>query len=306
MRFNRLDINQLTVLDALLTERSVSRAAERLFLSQPATSCALGRLRDHFGDELLAPVGRTMVLTPLASTLVKPLRDVLLRIDAFTTIRPRFDPASIKRELKVEVSDYMIEVVLAELVQRCSADAPGLEFDIRMINQSSADHLAFGDIDLLIGPDFLCAEGHPSKALLRESFSCVAWRGNSGVGKALTAEQFFELGHVAIEWAGQLSFEDQFLGSRGTLRRREVVVPGYTLIPEVLVGSQRIATLPTRLAQRLSRTAPLRVLPCPVEIAPMFERVQWHRYHDKDPVINWIESLMHRVISGNEPRGARS
>lgn len=296
MRFNKLDINQLVVLDALLTERSVSRAAERLLLSQPATSCSLGRLRDYFEDELLVQVGRTMVLTPLADSLVKPLRDVLLRIEAFTTIRADFDPATIKRELKVEVSDYMIEVVLAEVLGRCAAQAPQLEFDIRMINKHSADHLALGEIDLLIGPDFLCAADHPSKALLRESFSCVVWEGNSQVGEVLEEAQFFELGHVVTEWSGQLSFEDRFLASRGTPRRREVVVPGYALISDFLVGSRRIATLQTRLAERLRRSAPLRVLPCPVKMAPVFEKVQWHRYHERDPVIGWLESMMQDVI----------
>lgn len=93
MRFNKLDLNQLVVLDAILSTRSVGRAAERLFLSQPATSCSLARLREYFEDELLVPVGKTQVLTPLATELVKPVRDVLLQIQTITrasrrSIRP--------------------------------------------------------------------------------------------------------------------------------------------------------------------------------------------------------------------------
>lgn len=301
MRLNKLDLNQLAVLDALLAERSVGRAAERMLLSQPAVSCSLARLREIFSDDLLVPVGRTMVLTPLAVDLVKPLRDVLLRMQAFTANHASFDPAIVKRRLKIEVSDYMVEVFIAEVLRRCAVSAPELEFDIRMINKHSPDHLAQGDIDLLIGPDFFRADDQPFERLFDDGFSCVVWEGNSLVGDELGIGQFFEFGHVVTEWGGQPSIEDQFLTSRGTPRKREVVLPGYTLVPQFVIGSRRIATLQTRLAEQLASVSPLRVLACPVEMPVAKEIVQWHRYRDLDPVIRWVRTLMHGIaVKGPE------
>src|SRR5215216_5485695 len=110
MRFNKLDLNQLVVLDAVLAERSVKRAADKLFLSPPATSCALARLREYFEDELLLQVGKTMVLTPKAESLKRPVRDVLLQVQAITTINPSFDAKTSTRKIIIQASDYVLNV----------------------------------------------------------------------------------------------------------------------------------------------------------------------------------------------------
>src|SRR5215207_203605 len=104
MRFNRLDLNLLVALDALLSEKSITRASRRLNLSQSATSGVLARLRDYFKDELLVPVGRNLILTPLAVSLVDPVRDVLLQIQRTIEIKPEFDPATATREFRLFAS----------------------------------------------------------------------------------------------------------------------------------------------------------------------------------------------------------
>ena len=112
MRFNKLDLNLLVVLNALLTECNISRAAEKIYLSQSATSSALARLRDYFDDELLVSSGRQLVLTPRAKELVEPVREVLMRIDSTIATQPQFDPATETRTFTILVSDYTMAVLV--------------------------------------------------------------------------------------------------------------------------------------------------------------------------------------------------
>jgi len=299
MRFNRLDLNQLVVLDALLKERSVSRAAERVFLSQPAASCALGRLREYFGDDLLVQVGKSMVLTPAAEAMIVPVRDVLMQIHAITAIRPGLDLRTVSRKLKIEASDYVLNVLLADVLKRCAEVAPHLEFDLQLVGMYSSERLERGESELLIAPDFALSANHPSKLLFQDSFSVLVWAGNPDIGEQITKEQFFSMGHVAPEWGGGrlLSVEDELFARQGHHRRHEVVVPSFTLIPQFVVGTRRIATLQTRLAHKVALTGPLRVIPCPVEGPVVRETVQWHRSLERDPIISWFRGLIQDTAS---------
>lgn len=297
MQPHRLDLNQLVVLDALLRRKSVTRAAEEIFLSQPATSCALARLRKFFGDPLLVQVGRGMALTPTAEGMVEPLAALLAEVRQLNEIKPQFDPASVKRRLRIEASDYLIKIFLAEVIARCGEEAPGLEFDLRLTGVRSSERLDRGETDLLIAPEFVTSSAHPSEPLFEDTFSCITWIGNRKVGESISRKQFFSLAHVATEYAGGalLSIEDRVLSKQGQERRREVSVPHFTLIPSFVIGTDRIATLQTRLAVMVARTLPLRVLPCPVETPRFVEAAQWHRYQDRDPVICWVRGVLRQV-----------
>src|SRR5262245_4933192 len=112
MRFNRLDLNLLVALDALLAEQNITRAAERLHLSQSAVSGALARLREHFQDELLVQVGRRMTRTPLAESLAQPVREILAQVQATVERRPGFDPSTSDRQFSIMVSDYVTTVLM--------------------------------------------------------------------------------------------------------------------------------------------------------------------------------------------------
>jgi DNA-binding transcriptional LysR family regulator len=206
----RLDLNQLVVLDAVLTERSVKRAAERLYLSPPPASCALARLRDYFKDELLVQIGKTMVLTPKAETMQKPVRDVLLQIQAITTMDSAFDPMTSTRKITIEASDYVMNVFLAEVLRQAWHEAPEMQFDLRLIGTHSHSDLDNGEVDMLTGPDFFASPGHPSEPLCQDTWSCLTWVGNTGVRNTLSLDEYPSLGHVIIEWgAGRLTTSDE-------------------------------------------------------------------------------------------------
>src|ERR1700753_1546934 len=126
MHLNRFDMNLLIALDALLREKNVTRAGERIYLSQSTMSGALQRLRDYFGDELLVRVGRELELTPRAQTLVDPVRDILLRVQAALESEPSFDPATAARRFSIVMSDYCFLTFLRPVIKRLQEEAPGI------------------------------------------------------------------------------------------------------------------------------------------------------------------------------------
>ena len=171
MRFNRLDLNLLVALDALLTERNISRAAEKVYLSQSTMSHALGRLREHFKDDLLVQVGRKMELTPRAETLKDPIRDVLVRISITVDTPLEFDPSKSDREFVLHVSDYSMEVLLPHVF--ALAESQGSKVTFRLLPQAGpvgTRALERGEVDVLLIPESYCSPAHPPEAIFREDF----------------------------------------------------------------------------------------------------------------------------------------
>jgi LysR family nod box-dependent transcriptional activator len=297
MRFNKLDLNLLVLLDALLMTRSVSKAAEQVYLSQPAASLALKRLRDYFDDELLVPAGRSFVLTPVATELVQPVREVLLQLKSITRSRPDFQPESSPRRVTIEASDYVITVLLADVIRRAADQAPHMQFDIRSLSPQSPDNLINGVCEFLITPDFAAVPGQPSQALFEDSFSCLVSRGHPAWRQGLDAKAYFAAGHVGVEWGGgrRVTFDTRIVEASKKSRRHDVIAPNFTLVPELLIGTERIATLPTRLAQRLTLHFPVDVLTCPIRIPKFTEQIHWHKYQERDPALVWLRGLIHEV-----------
>ncbi len=302
MRFDKLDLNLLLALDVLLSTRSVTRAAERLFLSQPATSLSLRRLREYFEDELLVPVGKAHVLTPLAVELIKPVRDVLLQIQTITRARPTFDPATSTRRFIIESSDYVISVLLAEVVRCAMKCAPLMQFDLRVLSPQTPEHLESGEAELLIVPEFATVPGHPAEPLFADTFSCLV-SADHPLKDKMTADQYFNAAHVGIEWGGgrRVTYDARLISTGKRIRRQNVIAPNFTLVPEMLVGTSRVATLPTRLAHQMAQRFPLRVVRCPIAIPRFTERLQWHKYQERDLAIAWLRALLHETARNLPP-----
>jgi DNA-binding transcriptional LysR family regulator len=152
MDFRNFDVGLLVALDALLTEKSVTRAGERLHLSQPATSIILGRLRQYFGDPLLVPSGRRMVLTPLAESLVQPVRSCLIQIQHTVASKTDFNPAASNRKFCLAASDYVTAILMPQVMEEAARQAPGIRFELVRLDESMNQRLEKGDIDFIIRP----------------------------------------------------------------------------------------------------------------------------------------------------------
>lgn len=296
MRFNHLDLNLLVALDVLLEEQNITRAAERLHMTQSATSGVLGRLRTFFEDELLVQVGRKMQPTPYALELAKLVREVLLTIRSSITTKQLFDPVSSKRHFKLMASDYLITVLFSQVIQKIHEQAPHITFD--MIAPNDGDLLVRGEIDLMIVPERYVIEGHPSHLLFEEEHVCVVWAGNTLVGEQLSLEQYMELGHISVGFGRNRSssIEEWFMTQYGFNRRLEVITHDFNTVAQLVVGTQRIATMHRRLAYLYARYLPLRILPTPVKIPAMREFMLWHRSMDGDPMHRWLRERIHEFI----------
>ncbi len=289
MRFQRLDLNLLVALDALLDERSVSAAADRICLSQSATSSALGRLRDFFGDELLVQKGRKMVLTARGEELVEPVRDILEQIRSTIAVAPDFDPAKSDRVITLMASDYATEVLLCYAFQKMAVEAPDMSFVVRPLG----DHIAAvdrGEVDLLVTIDQAIRAEHPSEPLFEDNYVVVGWDQNPHLANGIDKQTYLELGHVMTGFSGarQPAFEEWFLRSQSMQRRVEITAPTFMSVPFLLIETNRIATVHSRLAKRLADKLPLKILPVPFDIPPLRQSAQWHRSNASDPCLSWV------------------
>lgn len=294
MRFQRLDLNLLVALDVLLEERSVSLAADRLCLSQSATSSALGRLRDYFEDDLLVLKGRQMILTPRAEDLIEPVRAVLEQIRTTIAVAPEFDPATCDRQIRVMASDYTCEVLLTDVINDLAHKAPLMRFEIQGMGSKPIDSLERGMIDLLISVDFALSSDHPSEVLFDDGYIIVGDANNAQVRAGISSEQYFRMGHVTTRFGRSRvpAFEDWFLRKQKQTRHVEVVAPSFMSVPGYLIGTDRIATMHRKLADRLVQYRPLATCPVPFDIPPIREAVQWHVTSKNDHAIQWILGQM--------------
>lgn len=289
MRYQRLDLNLLTALRALLSERNVTRAGEQLHVSQSAMSGILARLRDFFEDPLIVPVGRRMALTPLAESLVEPVNDLLLRLDATLSTRPQFDPASSRRRFSIIASDYLIQVLMLPVLRALHREAPDVSIEFRQPSNSAANDLENGEVDFVVNPACFSSATQASAVLFRDHYTAVVATDGADWPQALDLDAYRQARHVRMEANGRPLFETWFLAEHGALPPAEVVVNNFGLLPHLLPGTARVATLHTRMAQQIVAQWPgLRRLPLAFDTPQLDEVLQWHRYRDQDPASQWL------------------
>lgn len=297
MRLNKLDLNLLVALDAMLTETSITAAAQRLHMSQSAMSNALGRLRDHFQDKLLVQVGRRMEITPRGLILREAVRDVLMRIDTTIAAQPEFTPSASEREFKMLVSDYTIMTLVPRVIELANQESDTIRFRLLAQVESPQRALERGEADMLIFPKVYCAPEHPTETLWHEQFVCLVWNRSRHAGKPLTREDYLAAGHVLMQAPiAVASFESAHMERNGIERRVEVVTHSFLSVPALLMGTERIATVHRRLAYSVARVLPVSILPLPLEMPVMEQSLQWHKYRTLDPGLTWLRGLIHRAV----------
>jgi len=292
MHLDGLDLNLLVVLDALFSEKSVTRTGERIHLSQSATSGALSRLREYFKDDLLVPVGRNMVLTPLAEELVRPLRDLLQQAEVVIRRKPVFLPESSERRFRIVMSDYVAIVIMARALPEIQRQAPGITLQILPLRTGALEH---GDVDLVILPEQILAKDHPSELLFEDEFVCIACAKNKLIKPSLSVRDYLHLSHVVVRFGEQQevpSLEETYMGRLAQGRRIEVVATGFTLLPQLILGTTRIATIQRRLAEFYASQMPLKIVKLPKQLPKLQEVMQWHAFRNSDPGLLWLRKTL--------------
>jgi DNA-binding transcriptional LysR family regulator len=292
-----LDLNLLVSLDALLQQRSVTRAAAQMGLSQPALSASLGRLRRHFGDELLTRVGNEYRLTPLAVQLKELSRIALSGVERVFTAQPEFDPASSTREFTLLVSDYVVAILGDAIAELLTQEAPGTR--LRLTPHSPAmveraDQVLL-TTDLIFMPHgFLSDLSHTD--LYRDEWVCVVAAGNPVAERGLTVEDLRSMPWVTT-YHGPSATTPAALQMRmlGIEPHITVVNENFLTVPLLVAGSERIALLQRRLVERMPLDTGIRVLPPPFEAGQLIEAMWWHPVYDDDPEHAYLRDLVSRA-----------
>jgi DNA-binding transcriptional LysR family regulator len=300
LRLDGLDLNLLVALDALLKERNTTRASEKLHLTQSAMSNALSRLREYFNDELLVQVGRKLELTPRAESLQEAVHDVLMRVRTSIASVPTFDPVRSDRLFKIAISEFTTSVLMPSVLQLAWRQAKGVAFELLYQTTEPERMLVRGETDLLLIPDNYLTSDHPSEILFEESYVCVVWNENTIIGDTISFDEYVAASHIAVQYGDDHvpAFEGWFLKRFGVVRKIQVITPNLLAPADLVVGTDRIATMHRRAAARAAKTLPIRILASPIEIPNLKLAMQWNQYRAGDPGLQWLRDLMRQAAAG--------
>lgn len=307
MRFNKLDLNLLLLLDALLAHRNVSKVAVQFNLSQPAISNALSRLRHYFKDELLVPVGNRMVVTPFAERLKEPLAAFITASEAICQSPSEFDARVADRTFSIVASDYVASVVLTRLTRRIAATAPLISIRHVPLDDRSLERFQKGLIDVLIGPDYLEPAGAAAQHLFDERLVPIVWTGNDKYGSEISAEEFAEADivlQIVSETPRSGAIRDVIWRMR-TPDSRRIVVEGFTLVPDFVVGTPYVALLAERFARLRAAQMPIRPLRAGFELPSFREQLFWMPHLSTVQPNLWLRSQIAETVAEMQAEGAR-
>ncbi|WP_433455160.1 LysR family transcriptional regulator [Streptomyces sp. CA-142005] len=295
MNLSRLDLNLVVALRALLEERNVTRAGERIGLSQPAMSAALSRLRRHFDDELLARTGNSYELTPLGIALRDRSATACDLLERVFASQADFDPTAETRAFTLLASDYGAAVFGAALARALHREAPGIRLTFQHPAPSVVENAAtvLSTVDGLLMPHGVI-DGLPAVDLFSDRWLCVIAEDHPEVRDELTLDHLARLPWAVYQRPYDAPAARQ-LSMLGISPRVEVSVQTFQLLPHMVEGTRRIAMIQERLARTAVRAAAVRVLPFPFEAVPVQEAMWWHPVHAQDAAHIWLRQKAEEV-----------
>ncbi len=290
MKFRRLDLNLLVALEALLDECSVTRAADRVHLSQAAMSNALTRLREAMDDEILVRVGRRMVMTDRARAIHPEVREVLRRVETRVMAAPEFDPSAHEREVRCMMSDVMAKTFFAQMSRHFSTQAPLITMASHPVEEPPHLALEQGQIDFLMMPRQYASASHPTIELYREEFDCLLDPDHPLAQGGLDQKAYLAAKHITIE----LGRGRKTTADRSAIERRYgplkvgTKVFSQSSVPWMIKGTDWIGTLPRSMAKQYADAIGLARLPLPIEILPNVLVLQWGHFAEQDACMEWV------------------
>lgn len=295
MDMSSIDLNLLVVLEALLVERHVTRAGQRVHMSQPAVSRALARLRALFGDELLVRVGQRMRPTARAEALLGPLQQVLAGVQGLVAPQ-EFDPGSATGAIRLAAPDIVAYMLGPALLRRMARDAPRLDLEIVQWSAAWREHLASGEVDLTFGQVAGREPGIYTRLLARNQWACVLRRGHPVLRRRWTLDAYLGLPHLLIGFTSHGGGHvDTALAQMGRRRRVALRMPYVILSPLVVAETDLVLTTARWLADKLARAAALVIKPPPVRLAPVDIPMVWHERSHRDPRQRWLRATLEEL-----------
>lgn len=302
-----LDLNLLVVLQALLTEANVTRAARRVSLSQSATSHALGRLRQLYGDPLLVRAGRRLNLTPRAVRLLPALQRGLAEMQSAVSGEPPFDPRTARRGFTFGMADYGQAVLLGPLLARLHRAGPSIDLSV-VSPPNPFEPMESGSLDLAVMPGAVVPAGFSARRLYSDGFVCMVRKQHPALrGPRLTMKQYLSLGHAVVAPAGTPgSIVDSELARRQLERRVALRISSFLAAPIVVSQSDLVTTGPERLLRPMVKRYPVRLLTPPLRLARFELHLVWHNRLDNDPAHAWLRGIITEAGQALDAPAART
>jgi DNA-binding transcriptional LysR family regulator len=297
MNLANIDLNLLVVFNALMVERQVTRAGERIGLSQPATSNALARLRNLTKDELFIKTSSGLQPTPVAVSLARHIQPALNQIEAALSSSQPFDPKTSDLTFNIGMSDYVELVLLPRILERIETAAPQVKIQIKSGDrQNRLALLDRGEIDLLCGliPDRIA--WHERQLLFREQFVCVYRHDRQFIGDGISLEEYVNASHLLVSVQEDMVGRVDYLLKKQNLQRHIALsIPHFMVAPSILARTNLIATLPARVANEFTSNPNLKVLPCPIPLKGFAVYMRWHQSNQNSTTHIWLRTLIQEI-----------
>lgn len=294
INLSRIDLNLLVALDALLAERSVTRAARRIGLGQSAMSHNLARLRALFGDELLTRGPEGLRPTPRALALMDPVRIALGQIVTIVTPEDSFDPRTAERLFRVGLPDGAEVMLGPALLAHVCENAPGIRLRLqsadRLFDELDADRL---DLGIAFGPVPEGAFHHKRRLLATDSYLCMFNGDRLKIAPPISLEDYLRVPHVLTSLrAGERGVVDDVLAELGLSRTIALTTTRFVAVPFLVAGAPVITTMPARLARLFARELGLSLSPVPIQLPEPSAALIWHASYDRDPAHRWLRQTV--------------
>lgn len=299
MDIRKVDLNLLVVFDAMVEQRSVTRAAEALALSQPATSAALARLRGLFGDPLFVKTGPAMQATPRAMELAAPIRRVITTLKEEILQAPVFDPARTDKTFNLIAPDIAEFILLPRLLERLRRDAPHVKLRMApMPRHAAAEALESGAAELALGyfPD-LQKTGYFQQRLFKHRYVCIVRRNHPHIGQKMTMKQYLSVPHAVVSPEGREHLVERYLNSQRLKREVALELSHFMSLFSVIAASDLVATVPHDLAEFFEHHGNIRIVEPPVKMPEVEVHQFWHQRLNKDAANVWLRGLIRETLA---------
>ena len=299
------DTRLLALFDEIYRTQSMTRAAERLDISQPTASIWLAKLRRDWRDPLFVRTTAGMQPTPRADSLIGPAREALAALRRLAGEDAVFDPAVADRRFRMCMTDASHITVLPRVLTHLRSIAPEIRIDVVPISSGTAHQLETGDADLAIGFIPGLEAGFHEQGLYRQDFVCLANARHPRISATFTARAYKEEAHIGILSSASYPMLQAALKAHGIERRVQLELPGFLGLAAIVSSSDLIATIPRTIGETVARMGAIRVYPCPIKIPSFMVSQYWHTRYHNDPGVRWLRGVCGKLLSGRDLRQGR-
>ncbi len=291
------DARHLVLFDEIYRGQSMTRAAEKLGLSQPTVSIWVGKLRQKLADPLFVRTSSGVRPTPRADALIGPVREALALLQGIGGKAPAFDAASSERVFRIAMTDASHITLLPRLLARVRPDAPGVGLEIVPISAQTPRALENGEADVAIGFIPGLEAGFHEHVLYAQDFVCLVSAGHPRIGTTMSLRAYRDEAHIGILSTASYTTLQTSL-SKARIRRRVMLeLPGFLGLSTIVAGTDLIATVPRHIGETLAASSAIRVVPCPVRIDGFTVRQYWHERFHRDPGHCFLRSLCAELLA---------